>query len=94
MSLESVLLLSLHLQLYLTIVLVHSDWRLDFIIFQIFTVTTICHALFFLHDLTTLNVSAMNTNYEPPPSVGITTSILITLYLTNELPFQLNIFRI
>ena len=59
-------------------ILVCSDWRLDFVIFHIFTVTTICYALFILRDMTTLNVSAVSTNYEPPTSVGITTSILIT----------------
>jgi hypothetical protein len=49
--------------------------------FQIFTVTTICHALFILHDLTTLNVWAKITNYERQPSVSITTRIVIPLYL-------------
>jgi len=94
MSLKSVLLSSLYLKLYLTIILVYLYWRLDFVIFHIYTATIICHALFFLHDSTMLNVSAISTNYEPPPSVGITTIILITLYLTNVLPFQLTIFRI
>jgi len=94
MSLKSVLLSSLHLQLHLTIILVYSDWRLEYVIFRIFTVTTICHALFFLHDLTTQDASETSKNYETPPSAGITTSILITLYLSNVLTFQLTIFRI
>ena len=94
MFLKLELLSPLHLQLYLTITLVYSDWRLDFVIFHLFTVTTICHALFFLHDLNTQDASEISTNYETPPSVSITTSILITLYLSNVLTFQLTIFHI